>query len=119
MQRLRITASPYHDDALTDALAETLVEIWARPGLAEAPGSGSSITAGFWRLNQSSCNHGFGSPLTRYFVRSGVREACSIRGALPARGTWPVRDACFDTACRFSSKNAIILLLLSRVAFSS
>jgi 5-aminolevulinate synthase len=34
MQRLRITASPYHDDALTDALAETLVEIWARPGLA-------------------------------------------------------------------------------------
>ncbi|MGH6665362.1 MAG: 5-aminolevulinate synthase, partial [Pseudolabrys sp.] len=30
MERLRITPSPYHDDALIDALAEALVEVWER-----------------------------------------------------------------------------------------
>jgi hypothetical protein len=30
----RITASPCHDDALADALAETLGDVWARLGLA-------------------------------------------------------------------------------------
>jgi 5-aminolevulinate synthase len=29
-ERLRITPSPYHDDALIDALAEALVEVWER-----------------------------------------------------------------------------------------
>ena len=29
-ERLRITPSPYHDDALVDALAEALVEVWER-----------------------------------------------------------------------------------------
>jgi 5-aminolevulinate synthase len=29
-ERLRITPSPYHDDALIDALAEALVEVWQR-----------------------------------------------------------------------------------------
>jgi len=29
-ERLRITPSPYHDDALIDALAEALVEVWGR-----------------------------------------------------------------------------------------
>jgi 5-aminolevulinate synthase len=27
-ERLRVTPSPYHDDALIDALAEALVEVW-------------------------------------------------------------------------------------------
>jgi len=30
MERLRITPSPYHDDALIDRLAEALVEVWER-----------------------------------------------------------------------------------------
>jgi 5-aminolevulinate synthase len=32
-ERLRITPTPYHDDALIDALAEGLVDVWGRCGL--------------------------------------------------------------------------------------
>jgi 5-aminolevulinate synthase len=32
-ERLRITPTPYHDDALIDALAEALVNVWRRLGL--------------------------------------------------------------------------------------
>jgi 5-aminolevulinate synthase len=32
-ERLRITPTPYHDDALIDALAEALVDVWSRVGL--------------------------------------------------------------------------------------
>jgi 5-aminolevulinate synthase len=32
-KQLRITPTPYHDDALIDALAEALVDVWERLGL--------------------------------------------------------------------------------------
>jgi 5-aminolevulinate synthase len=42
MERLRITPSPYHDDALVDVLAEALVEVWERLDL---PRRGEAIAA--------------------------------------------------------------------------
>src|SRR5262249_6890873 len=36
-ERLRITPSPYHDDALIDALAEAMVDVWERLALPLKP----------------------------------------------------------------------------------
>jgi 5-aminolevulinate synthase len=36
-ERLRITPNPYHEDALIDALAEALVDVWERIGLPLGP----------------------------------------------------------------------------------
>jgi 5-aminolevulinate synthase len=36
-ERLRITPSPYHDDALIDALAKSLVNVWEQLGLEIRP----------------------------------------------------------------------------------
>ena len=41
-ERLRITPTPYHEDALIDALAEALLEVWER---LELPLGGRALAA--------------------------------------------------------------------------
>ena len=54
MERLRITPSPYHDDALIDALAEALVDVWdaARPAARQA-----GVGRGIGRVNNLTTAH--------------------------------------------------------------
>jgi hypothetical protein len=41
-ENILVTPSPYHDDALVDALVEALLDVWAKArACAEALGSGS------------------------------------------------------------------------------
>jgi 5-aminolevulinate synthase len=67
-ERLRITPTPYHDDALTDTLAKALVDVWGRLGL-RLPYRAS---------RQSDCH------------RTEVLRRASILPSVPLRGQGPL-----------------------------
>ena len=54
-ERLRITPSPYHGDALIDALADALVEVWERLRL---PLHGHALAISEWSSTQGDRGHG-------------------------------------------------------------
>ena len=50
-ERLRITPTPLHDDALIDALRDALVDVWTRLGLPRTD-TGSGVTAAAEKMDQ-------------------------------------------------------------------
>lgn len=54
-ERLRITPTPYHDDALIDSLRDALVDVWTRLDLPRAStdtGTGTNVTADAEKMDQ-------------------------------------------------------------------
>jgi hypothetical protein len=56
-ERLRITPTPFHDDALIDALAEALVEVWGVLVAAATPCARGEVTCRRRRVGELAALH--------------------------------------------------------------